>query len=203
MWGQPFVISAPSGAGKSSVIRILRERVDGLGYSVSHTTRQRRRGEKDGVDYYFIDIEGFKRMVKDGAFIEWAKVYTDFYGTALSSIDKQLAKGIDVLLDLDVQGAKGIREHYKNSVLIYLLPPSLQVLRKRLIKRGTEDEAVIRKRMESAEIEIKNCILYDYIIINDELEKAVNEAEAIIISERCRMDRRIHHVKTSFNISCP
>jgi guanylate kinase len=105
MRGQPFVISAPSGAGKSSVIKALRGRVDGLGYSVSHTTRQRRRGEKDGVDYHFIDSEGFNRMVKEGAFIEWAKVYTDFYGTAISSIDKQLAKGFDVLLDLDVQGA--------------------------------------------------------------------------------------------------
>ena len=203
MRGQPFVISAPSGAGKSSVIKALRGRVDGLGYSVSHTTRQRRRGEKDGVDYHFIDSEGFNRMVKEGAFIEWAKVYTDFYGTAISSIDKQLAKGFDVLLDLDVQGAKGIREHYKNSVLIYLLPPSLRVLRKRLIERGTDDEAVIRKRMESAEREIESCILYDYIVINDELERAVDEAEAIIISERCRTDRRIHHVKTSFNISCP
>jgi guanylate kinase len=203
MRGQPFVISAPSGAGKSSVIKALRGRVDGLGYSVSHTTRQRRRGEKDGVDYHFIDSEGFNRMVKEGAFIEWAKVYTDFYGTAISSIDKQLAKGFDVLLDLDVQGAKGIREYYKNSVLIYLLPPSLRVLRKRLIERGTDDEAVIRKRMESAEREIESCILYDYIVINDELERAVDEAEAIIISERCRTDRRIHHVKTSFNISCP
>ena len=194
MSGNLFVISAPSGAGKSTIIKALRERIEGLGYSISHTSRRPRSTEKDGVDYYFVDKETFGRMIDEGAFVEWAKVYSDLYGTSFSSLNDQIALGLDVLLDVDFQGAEKIKNHFKDSVLIYLLPPSLEVLEQRLRGRGTDDQSVIGARMEQAENDIKNCTWYDYLIINDHLEKAIEEARAIIISQRCRTARRLKEV---------
>ena len=194
MQGQIFVISAPSGAGKSTIVSALRKRVEGLGYSISHTSRRPRSTEKDGVDYHFVDRETFGRMIDEGAFVEWAKVYSDLYGTSFSSLNDQIALGLDVLLDVDFQGAEKIKNHFEDSVLIYLLPPSLEVLEKRLRGRGTDDQSVIGARMEQAENDIKNCVWYDYLIINDHLEKAIEEAQAIIISQRCRTARRLKGV---------
>ena len=191
MQGQIFVISAPSGAGKSTIVNALRKSVEGLGYSISHTSRRPRSTEKDGEDYYFVDKETFGRMIDEGAFVEWATVYGDLYGTSFSSLNDQMALGLDVLLDVDFQGAEKIKNHFKDSVLIYLLPPSLEVLEKRLRDRGTDDLSVIGARMEQAENDIKNCVWYDYLIINDHLENAVEEAQAIIISQRCRTARRL------------
>jgi guanylate kinase len=201
MSGNLFVISAPSGAGKSTIIKALKERIEGLGYSISHTSRKPRGNEKDGIEYHFLKKETFRSMIDAGAFVEWAQVYDDLYGTSFSSLDEQTASGLDVLLDLDTQGAKNIKKHFKNSVLIYVLPPSLDVLEKRLMARGTDAETVINSRMKKTSSEIKQCVWYDYIIVNDDLEKAIKEAQAIILSVRCRTDQQIPIVKEMFDVS--
>ena len=201
MSGNLFVISAPSGAGKSTIIKALKERIEGLGYSISHTSRNPRGNEKDGIEYHFLKKETFRSMIDAGAFVEWAQVYDDLYGTSFSSLDEQTASGLDVLLDLDTQGAKNIKKRFKNSVLIYVLPPSLDVLEKRLVARGTDDETVIKSRMKKTSNEIKQCVWYDYIIVNDDLEKAIKEAQAIILSVRCRTDQQALIVKEMFDVS--
>lgn len=203
MSAQLFVVSAPSGTGKSTIISSLGEDIDGLVYSISHTSRRPRSTETDGVDYHFVDETTFRKMIESGAFVEWAKVYHDYYGTSLASIDEQISLGDDILLDLDIQGAENIKRHFKNCVRVYILPPSLEVLEKRLRARGTDDEDVIRMRMEKASHEIRNCLLYDYIIINDDLEKAIEKTRAIIISSRCRTALRAGELKMRFNISSP
>lgn len=203
MSGQLFVFSAPSGAGKSTILRALKERVEGLGYSISHTTRKPRSNEQDGIDYHFVERETFNRLIDEEAFVEWALVYDDLYGTSFSSLNEQIASGLDVLLDLDAQGAENIKKHFENSLLIYVLPPSIQMLEKRLFARGMDDERVIEIRMEAASREIRNCGWYDYIIINDDLEKAIKEARAIILSERCRAARRAPLVEKLFGGSFP
>ncbi len=201
MSGNLFVISAPSGAGKSTIIKALKERIEGLGYSISHTSRKPRGKESDGIDYHFLKKETFRGMIDAGAFVEWAQVYDDLYGTSFSSLDEQTSAGLDVLLDLDTQGAKNIKKHFKNSVLIYVLPPSLDVLEKRLLARGTDAETVIKSRMKKTTGEIKQCVWYDYIIVNDDLEKAIKEAQVIIMSVRCRTAQQIPIVKEMFDIS--
>jgi guanylate kinase len=203
MSGNLFVFSAPSGAGKSTIIKALKERIEGLGYSISHTSRKPRGSENDGIDYHFLKKETFRSMIDAGAFVEWAQVYDDLYGTSFSSLDEQTASGLDVLLDLDTQGAKNIKKHFKNSVLIYVLPPSLDVLEKRLMARGTDDETVIKSRMKKTSNEIKQCVWYDYIIVNDDLEKAIKEAQAIILSVRFRTDQQAPIVKEMFDVSFP
>lgn len=200
MTGNLFIISAASGTGKSTLIKELRKRIKDLGYSISHTSRSPRGPEKEGVDYHFVDQDTFSKMTEEGAFVEWAKVYGSFYGTSFSSLDKQTSSGLDVLLDIDTQGARNIKKHFESSVLIYMLPPSLEVLEKRLKERGTDEEPVVRTRMKKALEDIKNCAWYDYIVINDDLEKAVGEVQAVIVSERLRTARRISHVKTIFDI---
>jgi guanylate kinase len=200
MSGQLFVISAPSGAGKSTILKALKGRIEGIGYSISHTTRRPRGTEKDGTDYHFVERETFSRMIDAGDFVEWARVYDDLYGTSSSSLNEQTATGLDVLLDVDSQGARNIKKNFRTSVLIYVLPPSLEALRKRLMARGTDNESVIRARMEKVPHEIKQCLWYDYIIINDDLEKAIEEAQAIILSTRCRTARQTPIVKKLFYI---
>ena len=200
MRGQLFVISGPSGAGKSSIARALLDGVPGLAYSVSHTSRRPRGAEKDGVDYHFVDRGTFREMIAAGAFVEWAPVYDDYYGTAFSTLKERMDAGLDVLLDVDSQGARGIREAFDDTALIYVLPPSLSALEKRLTARGTDSERTIRRRMEKAAREIENCLWYDYIVINDVLETAVREARSIIVSRRCRTSRRKRYVRERFGI---
>ncbi len=200
MSGQLFVISAPSGTGKSTVAMAVRQRVPGLGYSISHTTRKPRGDERDGVDYHFVDDETFTKMIDEGAFVEWAKVYDNFYGTSSSGLKDLTASGLDVLMDVDIQGGRNIKNRFPDSVLIFLLPPSLEELERRLRKRGTDDEAVIRARMESAADDIKNCVWYDYIIVNDKLETAIDEAQSIIVSERCLTERQLPGIRKLFDV---
>ncbi|MBU1905284.1 MAG: guanylate kinase [Proteobacteria bacterium] len=200
MSGLLFVISAPSGGGKSTIASAVRQRVEGLGYSISHTTRKPRGHESDGVDYHFVDEKTFTKMIDQGAFVEWAKVYDNLYGTSASGLKDLTASGLDIVLDVDIQGGRNIKDHFPNSVLIFLIPPSLEVLELRLRERGTDDETVIRARMETAADDIRNCVWYDYIIINDRLEKAIWEAQSIIISERCRTERQLPGVKGLFDI---
>jgi len=196
--GRLYVFSAPSGAGKSTIINNLEKGMDSIAYSVSHTSRKPRGSEEEGVHYHFVEKDTFSRMIVDGQFVEWAEVYGNLYGTSFSSLDEQTAQGSDVLLDLDHQGAKNIRQHYEDSVLIYVLPPSLGVLEDRLRGRGTDDEKVMKKRLDEAVNEMKNCVWYDYIIINDDLEKAQEEARAIVLSQRCRTSRQAPRITDLF-----
>jgi guanylate kinase len=203
MPGEIYVISGPSGVGKSVLITALRGMLPDLGYSVSHTTREPRGEEVNGIHYHFVDRDTFKRMIHNGEFVEWAEVYKDFYGTSFSSLKGQTGKDIDMVLDVDVQGARNLREHFKESVLIYVLPPSMEVLERRLRERGTDDDEAIRKRIEKAAQEIRNCVWYDYLIFNGDLEKAVEEAKSIVVSERCRRSRQLPKAEGLFNITKP
>lgn len=198
MGGQLFVISAPSGAGKSTILNAVRAQLGGLAYSVSHTTRDPRGEEADGLDYYFVPPSDFRNMVERGEFVEWAEVYGHLYGTSLAELNRLLRRENDVTLDVDSQGARNIRRHFSNSVLIYILPPSLEELESRLRERGTDDESVIRSRMREAVREIQNCLWYDYVVFNDKLGTSVEEVQSIIVSERCRTPRREDAVRRRF-----
>jgi guanylate kinase len=200
MSGQIYVVSGPSGVGKSSIIRAVRQRIDGLGYSVSHTSRKPRGREVNGMDYHFVGREGFRRMIDQGEFVEWAKVYDDYYGTSRAGIRGEITKGLDVIMDVDVQGAKNIKKALTESVLIFILPPSLEVLKERLRHRGTDDEGVMRRRIEKATKEIQNCVWYDYLIFNDRLEEAVEETKSIIIAERCKRSQRLAKAGELFDV---
>lgn len=201
MQGQLFVISAPSGTGKSTLIKTLRGRMDGLGYSVSYTSREPRGKESNGVDYHFVSQAVFKAMIDRDEFVEWAQVYDDLYGTAVSTLKAQVSNDLDVLLDLDIQGARNIRRHFEDSVLIFVLPPSMGVLEQRLRGRSTNSEETIKARMKKAVQEIKSCLIYDHILINDDLDAAVDELRAIVIAERSRARRRQPLVKSLYKIS--
>ena len=199
MKGQLFVISAPSGAGKSTIVNALRQRHQDLAYSVSHTTRLPRKGEMDGKDYHFVSRADFERMIEEGRFVEWAEVYGNLYGTSFLALEEKLSSGSDILLDVDTQGGENIRNRFQNSVLIFLLPPSMEVLQDRLRKRATDSEEVINRRMQEAVSDIRNCSWYDYLIINDDLETAIRESASVILSARCRVERRLPDVRRRFH----
>ncbi len=201
MTGQIFVFSAPSGTGKSTIAEALMERVEALAYSISHTSRRPRGSEQDGVDYHFVTRSTFKEMIEQNAFLEWAEVYGHLYGTSLAAINAQISAGFDILMDVDVQGGRNVKKQFPESVLIFLLPPSLETLEDRLTTRGTDDPSVVRKRMAQVSKEIKSCSWYDYIVINDDLEKAIHEAQCVIMSERCRRVRRMDWISTHFKTS--
>ncbi len=189
MPGKLFVISGPSGSGKSTVVRSVRERLKEVSYSVSHTTRHRRAGEKEGRDYCFVDRETFEKMIDEGAFAEWAPVYSDLYGTSVAGLRGQVEAGLDVFLDLDTQGATAIKERFQDSVLIFLFPPSMEVLEARLRSRGTDEKAIIEERLIEARGEMRKFVRYDYAVINDDLEQAIEEVKAIVLAERWRVER--------------
>ena len=200
MKGQLFVISAPSGTGKSTILEELRREMPFLGYSVSHTTRKPREGEQEGRDYYFVGRESFKKLADHGAFVEWAAVYGDFYGTSFTSFQGKLDRGMDVLLDLDIKGAGAIKRHFPASVLIFIVPPSLEVLESRLRNRGTDGKEVIRARLKKAKEEIAGFEQYDHVVINDKLDQAVAEVRAVVMSEWSRTSRRMSLVKELFGL---
>jgi guanylate kinase len=175
-----FIIAAPSGGGKSTLCREVRKRFSDLRYSVSYTTRGRRRGEQDGVDYHFIAKRDFKNGIKTGRWAEWAVVHGNYYGTSADFLSNTLADGRDILLDLDVQGTRQILARYPNSVAIFILPPSLKVLRNRLEARGTDSAESISMRLKNAEKEIAQKDMFHHIIINKQLSKAVQELMSII-----------------------
>jgi guanylate kinase len=184
-----FILSAPSGAGKTTLTNGLREHYPEIKLSVSYTTRARRNGEVNRRDYHFISEERFADMRANGEFAEWAKVHDHFYGTPRKPLDRCLGAGQDVLLDIDVQGAKKIKSIYPDAVSVFLLPPSRIELERRLKLRGTDDATVIRRRLANAQDEIRRVIQYDYYIVNSNVEEAVGVLRSIIEAERARTSR--------------
>lgn len=188
--GDLFVVSAPSGTGKTTLIRRLLSDIPGVDFSVSFTTRKMRPGEREGVDYHFVDNDRFGRMVDEGAFLEWAEVHGQRYGTSAELVDASLAQGHDVLLDIDTQGAASVRSLRRNAILIFILPPDRQTLEKRLSGRGLESAAEVVRRLGNAREELEKYVNYDHLVINDELETASRELTAILLSYRTRGARR-------------
>lgn len=188
--GNLYIISAPSGAGKSSLINALladqpRSEVQ---LSISHTTRNPRPGEENGVHYYFTDHAEFKALIEKGHFLEWAEVFGNYYGTSLPMIEKSLEQGIDVFLDIDWQGARQIREKLPNVKTIFILPPSKAELEKRLIGRGQDSAETIAKRMDKAISEMSHYDEFDYVIVNDDFETALAELKSILVAERLKRE---------------
>ena len=184
-----FVISGPSGAGKSTLCRRVLDNSEGLEFSVSHTTRKKRKGEVEGKDYYFVSQEEFKSLMKENGLAEWAVVHGHYYGTSKRELEKKGAEG-DLLLDIDTQGAQQIKEKYKKAVFIFIMPPHFLDLKKRLRTRGQESSVSVQKRLEVARKEIRSYHQFDYVVINEELKKATQELESIIRSTRCSLDSR-------------
>jgi guanylate kinase len=186
-----FIVSGPSGAGKTSICTPVLRDMTGIELSVSFTTRSPRAGEKDGVDYRFVDEATFDAMVARGEFAEWAEVHGNRYGTSKAAIEAAMAAGRDLLLDIDVQGAEQIKQAYPypEAVSVFLLPPSMQRLRERLVGRKTDDDASVRTRLENACREIAAVGRYDYAIVNDSLEAAVEAMFAVVRAERLRVRR--------------
>ncbi len=187
-----LILSAPSGAGKTTLSRRLLSLVPDLQVSVSYTTRQPRQGEIEGKDYYFVNEERFEQLRAAGMFAEWARVHEFFYGTPKAPLDEALARGADVLLDIDVQGARQLKRVYVEAVSVFVLPPSWSELESRLRKRNTESEAVIVRRLQRAREEASELLLYDYWLINDQVERAVAQLQSIIIAERARTSRLLY-----------
>lgn len=178
--GKLFVVSAPSGCGKGTILSEVLKNNDNLFYSVSATTRSPRDGEEDGVNYYFLSAEEFKQEIENNGMLEYAQFCDNFYGTPRKKVLEKLEQGIDVILEIETNGAMQIKKAMNEAILIFILPPSVSELRRRLNKRGTEEQDVIDKRVSEAAEEIKKAREYDYIMMNDELEKAIEDFEAIL-----------------------
>ncbi len=178
--GYLFIISAPSGAGKTTLAKAVLERYADMLYSVSYTTRKPRAGEQNGVDYYFISKHEFKKGINEGHWVEWAEVYGNYYGTSGKFIDNVLSSGRDILLDIDVQGTIQILKKYPDSVTIFILPPSMETLKKRLEMRGTDSPQVIERRLVYAKNEMAQKDLYCHLIVNDNLSTAIEELSSIL-----------------------
>ncbi|MDH5370972.1 MAG: guanylate kinase, partial [Gammaproteobacteria bacterium] len=176
--GTLFVISAPSGAGKTSLVKALLEQTNDIGVSVSHTTRLKREGEQDGVDYHFVDKESFISMVEQGAFLEHAQVFDNYYGTAVTNIETKLNQGEDVILEIDWQGAAQVRKQLPYAVNIFILPPSQAALEERLRGRGQDSDEIIARRMRDAKSETSHYSEYDYLVVNDDFESALTELKS-------------------------
>jgi len=200
--GTLFVVSSPSGGGKGTIIEHVLDRVQNLSYSVSYTTRAPRSKEVDGREYFFVSRDTFEEMVAAGEFLEWACVHGNFYGTAKSQILERTGAGADIILEVDVQGAAKVRELLMDSVSIFILPPSFEVLKRRLIARGTDAPAELELRLRTAPDEMREYSSFDYVIINDEVDKAVCQLESIIYAERARCMRQesvVREVIKEFN----
>lgn len=187
--GTLFVVSAPSGAGKTTLCRELRERVPDLAYSISFTTRAPRTGEVNGRDFHFVDAERFRRLREEGVFAEWATVHDNLYATSATALEAALAGGRDVLLDIDTQGADQLRARYAEAVLVFVVAPSLADLDQRLHERKSDAEGEIARRLRRAREEIAMWRQYHYLIVNRDLKEAVEQLAAIVVAERSRTTR--------------
>lgn len=184
-----FIISAPSGSGKSTLVKMLLESDEGLDFSISYTTRPPRKGEKEGESYHFVTREQFLAMRDRGEFLECAEVFGNYYGTARAALDQADRRGRDLVLDIDVQGAAQLKERLPEAVSVFILPPSRAELEKRLRSRSLDDEGVIGRRLRDASREIQNYSGYDYILVNDRLERSAEKLRGILLAERCRTQR--------------
>ncbi len=196
-----YIVSAPSGSGKTTLLQRLLPIFNDLRFSVSHTTRQPRTGEKDGVDYFFVDRSEFLGMIDRGAFLEWAEYYGQLYGTAYEFVDHQLKAGCDVILDIDVQGARQVKSRIPEAIAVFILPPSYSELERRLRSRRLESDEAIHRRLEIAKSEIPYYRDYDYIVINEVLENSIQLLESIVRSGHAvpsRQQSRIEEIIASF-----
>ncbi|ERF77626.1 guanylate kinase [Gallibacterium anatis] len=191
--GNLYIVSAPSGAGKSSLISALLQQQPSyeMQVSISHTTRQPRPNEEHGKHYYFVDHKEFERLIAEDAFLEYAEVFGNYYGTSLPMIERSLKQGIDVFLDIDWQGAQQVRKKVPAAKSIFILPPSLQELERRLVGRGQDSNEVIAARMKKAINEISHYDEYDYLIINDDFDQALSEIKVILKAEKLRVERQV------------
>lgn len=188
--GLLIVLSGPSGAGKSTVVKKLMRQRGNIHFSVSYTTRAPRSEDIDGVTYNFVDRAEFERMIENNEFLEYAEYSGNYYGTSLKVIEEKQAAGIDVLLDIEVQGAANVRNKCPDAVLVFTVPPSYQELERRLRGRNTDDEQTICKRLSRALEEVREINMYDYLVINDQVENAVAELDAIMSAAECRVANR-------------
>lgn len=184
--GTLYVIAAPSGAGKTSLVAALVESTPDIDVSVSHTTRPMRSGEQDGIHYYFTDVPTFERMIEEGAFLEHAQVFDNYYGTSMANLEQELDAGRDVILEIDWQGAAQVRQQVPDCVSIFILPPSREALEERLRGRGQDSEEVIARRMRDAVNEMTHYAEFDYLVINDDFEIALGDLQNIVLARRLR-----------------
>ena len=182
--GQLYVVSAPSGAGKTSLVKTLLESTPSLQVSVSHTTRDMRPGETDGINYYFVDESEFESIRDANGFFEWAKVFGNFYGTSRQAVQEKLADGIDVILEIDWQGARQVKALVDSAISIFVLPPSTAALRSRLTDRGQDNDVIIEDRMQAARDEIAHYIEADFIVLNDDFKRAIHDLKSIVQAHR-------------------
>ena len=188
--GLLIIVSSPSGGGKGTLIRRVLKTVPNVGYSVSFTTRPPREGEVNGRDYFFISEQGFREMIERGEFLEWAHVHTHLYGTAQAQVEKELHERRDIILEIDVQGAESVRRLAPGAVGVFILPPSFEILRQRLVARGSERASDLTLRLGNARAEVERYTDFDYIIINDEVESAAAQLASIVYAERARRERQ-------------
>jgi guanylate kinase len=189
--GLLIVISGPSGAGKGTICKALLQKNKDLKISVSCTTRSPREGEREGINYYFVSKEKFQDMIEKNEFLEYATVYGNYYGTPRKYVEEELKKGNDVILEIDIQGALMVKERYPEGVFIFILPPSMEELKNRIIKRGSETEDSLNTRFTAAFEEIKYMSKYDYAVVNDYVDEAVKKIECIIVAEKCKCNRML------------
>lgn len=190
MLGNLYIISAPSGAGKTSLVGKLLDKDLLVRVSVSTTTRPMRPGEKHGVNYFFVSVAEFKAQIQAGEFLEYAQVFDNFYGTTKASVDQQLAAGQDVILEIDWQGAQQVRQLYPDAYSIFIMPPSIEELDRRLNGRGTDSADIIARRMQDAVSEMRHYPEFDYVVINDDFDAALHQLHAIFVANRLKLDQQ-------------
>lgn len=189
--GNLYIVAAPSGGGKTSLVKALVNEMDDIAISISHTTRAKRPGEVDGIDYFFVETEQFTQMIHANAFVEHAQVFGHLYGTSKAQIEDRLIRGIDVVLDIDWQGAEQIKRVFETAVGVFIIPPSLNVLKQRLEARSQDCEEVISSRMQRAQDELSHYGSFDYLIVNDDFSCAADELRSIVTANRLRMARQV------------
>ena len=190
MTGQLFIVSAPSGAGKTTLVRLLLEKDAAISLSISTTTRAPRPGEQDGREYHFVSVPQFVERRDRGEFLEWAEVHGNYYGTSQRWIEEQLQTGRDVLVEIDWQGAQQVREVFPEAIGVFILPPSMDILKQRLAGRGTDSAEVIARRIAAAQAEMRHVDEFDYVIINDDLQKALAELVSVVGASRLEYDKQ-------------